>query len=155
MSYIKCSGCHTPEACDTSVPHDSEKPGMCWNAYALQRQAKPVLPPGTYTGRIVSAVEAGGALHTAIEVAGFKPVRTVTKLPPSAPRAPGQGSVTEQIFALCDSVLVELRAADPTKWGSPEALIEARKLAIPRLEAQGVNSNSARKGSSMWIAARR
>lgn len=61
------------------------------------------------------------------------------------PSAPGQGSVTDRIFKLCD----ELLAAKP---GTP--LAEVRKLAIPKLEAAGVNGNSARKGSSMWIAAR-
>lgn len=61
------------------------------------------------------------------------------------PSAPGQGSVTERIFALCD----ELRAANPGM-----TLADVRKLAIPKLEEAGVNGNSARKGSSMWIQAR-
>lgn len=62
------------------------------------------------------------------------------------PSAPGEGSVTERIYKLCD----ELRAAMPAK-----SLEEIRKVAIPVLEERGVNGNSARKGSSMWIQARR
>jgi hypothetical protein len=76
------------------------------------------------------------------------------KAPPSVAGAPGAGSVTERIFAACDAEWAALRAADPGKWGSPAALPEARKLAIPKLEAAGVNINSARKGSSMWLQAR-
>lgn len=90
------------------------------------------------------------AQHTVAKAPARRPAA-----PPSAPRQPGEGSVTDRIFAACDAALAELRAADPGKWGSEAALAEARRLAIPRLEAAGVNSNSARKGSSMWIAARR
>lgn len=81
-----------------------------------------------------------------------QPAPPDSPLPPSAasrvraPSAPGEGSVTQRIFSLCD----ELRAH------MPEASLEAvRKVAIPKLEAMGVNSNSARKGSAMWVQSRR
>lgn len=143
MSYVKCNACITPQACDETIPHNSDTPGMCWNAYANLRRYE--LSRGAASAPAVAA---------ASEPSGSAPPR-----PPAAPprpaQAPAKGSVTDTIFAACDAALAELRAADPGKWGSADALAEARKVAIPRLEAQGVNSNSARKGSSMWVQARR
>lgn len=64
----------------------------------------------------------------------------------AAPSTPAAGSVTDRIFAACDTVLAGLPLPHDRA-----ACEQARKLAIPLLEAAGVNINSARKGSSMWV----
>ena len=68
----------------------------------------------------------------------------------AAPSSPGAGSVTERIYAKAD----ELWAA-AGKPSDPAAIKQLRKdKIIPALVADGVNSNSAGKGSLMWQKAR-
>jgi hypothetical protein len=59
---------------------------------------------------------------------------------PRSVREPGAGSVTEQIFAECEKQLATGVSRDA-----------ARKLAIEELIKNGVNRNSAGKGSLMWL----
>jgi hypothetical protein len=144
MSFVRCEGCHTPAGCgeygaclNTVV--------ICHNTKQRHQQGAPapadraLMVGRDYTGAPASA-------HAPAPVAATTPARPAAA-PPSAPRAPGGGSVTERIFAACEAALVEL--------GQGGTLDAARKLAIPRLEAAGVNANSARKGSSMWVQSRR
>jgi len=60
--------------------------------------------------------------------------------PPSV--KPAGGTVTERIYAICD----EVRAANPDT-----PLPAVRKLAITRIVEEGINANSAGKGSGMWL----
>lgn len=135
MGYITCLGCHHKAACDEA--------GACQGAAAVQAQY-PAL-------KAIAIARSGGPAPAPAANATPKPAAA----PPRVASTPGQGSVTERIFAACNAALAELRAADPSKWGNPAALTQARAVAIPRLEAQGVNSNSARKGSHMWLQAQK
>lgn len=137
MSYIRCNACLHREACDETVPEGSDKPGMCWNAHMNLR---------AYEAQRAALRANGGS--AAPQPVASPPARPA-KAPPSPSRPPGAGSVTEQIFAACEAQLAELRGSGAT---SGDLFKEARRRAIPQLEAAGVNSNSARKGSSMWLA---
>lgn len=140
MAYIKCNACPSPGDC--------EEAGRCLNTFVTHSHilrhkdgsmAGVIVPEGTYVGHPAPL-----------------PSPSPAKAPPSAPRAPGQGSVTEQIFAACDAVLAQMWP-DYKAQGDAVAkqrLDAARKQAIPQLVQAGVNINSARKGSSMWIQAR-
>jgi hypothetical protein len=162
MGYVKCVACPCSAQCDEE--------GQCVNTWVTAQDrrgtcVRSTLPPGHYTatiaavdaqGRAVLAVNTpNGVVNLPTTIASPKPA----KAPPSAPRPPGGGSVTEQIFAACDAVLAEMypepTPLDTAPGVKEQRLAAARKVAIPRLEAAGVNINSARKGSSMWIACRR
>lgn len=134
MAYIKCNACPSPGDC--------EEAGKCLNTFVTHSHIL------RHKDGSVAGVMRPETTFAAT------PSPSPAKAPPAAPSVPGQGSVTERIFAACDACLVGLRAADPSKWGSSAALAEARKQAIPQLVQAGVNINSARKGSSMWMQAR-
>lgn len=110
---------------------------------------------------------AGKALHAT--TAAPKAAQATQAPPPAAKPASGRtaapsakppagGSVTAQIFAACSAVYQRLNAAagNPAELSAAARkalLAEARLAAIPELIAAGVNANSARKGSSMWVQA--
>lgn len=98
----------------------------------------------TGTARPMPAVQAleSAPLPTPAPPAAAPAVRAASPRP-----AAGGGSVADRIFAACDAALAAL---------GPGATLEAaRKQALVDLEAAGVNMNSARKGSSMWVSSRR
>lgn len=143
MAYIKCNACPSPGDC--------EEAGRCLNTFVTHSH---ILrhKDGSVAGVMRPETTFGPA-----PVA--QPSPSPAKAPPSAPRAPGQGSVTEQIFAACDAVFAQMNKAtgNPAELSATvrEAMLkEARQQAIPQLVQAGVNINSARKGSSMWIQAR-
>lgn len=111
-----------------------DRPGMCWNAYM--------------NVKAYEAQRGKGPAPAPAPAAQEGPAKAPSK--PQAPRSarPAGGSVTEQIFAACDAQWAALGGAKDRA-----VLDAARKAAIPLLEAAGVNPNSARKGSSMWVAA--
>lgn len=140
--YVKCLACPRSEQCDEE--------GQCLNTwvtrqtgYVLRFAKPPVAGSVVNVPPLATCAPVPRAQLNGEWIAPTKPA----KAPPSAPRAPGGGTVTDQIFAACNAALAEL--------GEGATLEAARKVAIPRLEAAGVNINSARKGSSMWIASRR
>lgn len=159
MPFEHCAACPSRGACSETIPPDGftapismngpDKPGMCWNAYTNvlrydeQRKA----------AKAVAINDPALAQHPVAQAnAASWPTGKPAKAPSSpakAPSAPGAGTVTQRIFAACDTVLSGLPQPH-----DKATLEQARKLAIPVLEAAGINGNSARKGSSMWVAAR-
>lgn len=157
MSFQHCAACPSKGACAETIPPDGfkapipmngpDKPGMCWNAYCN------VLAYEAQKGqRAVSINDPALAAHSVAQAnAASWPTGKPSKAPSGpakAPSAPGAGTVTQRIFGACDTVLAGLPL--PHDKAKRE---QARKLAIPVLEAAGINGNSARKGSSMWVAA--
>lgn len=159
MQFQHCVACPSRQACSETVLPDGfkapissngpDKPGMCWNAYAnvlaYERQR---------AGHVVSINDPALAAHPVAQAnAASWPTGKPSKAPSSPAKAPasapGEGSVTERIFAACEAQWATLGGTKDRA-----TLDKARKAAIPLLEAAGVNPNSARKGSSMWVAAR-
>jgi hypothetical protein len=142
VTYIKCNACPAPGQCDEF----NEGEGACLNAVML-RMAANTRPAA------VSINDPALAAHPVAQANAASWATVAPPRPRAAPtaREPGaaKGSVTAQIFTVCDAVLAELGGG-----AGKEVLDRARAAAIPRLEAAGVNPNSARKGSSMWVAAR-
>lgn len=156
MHFEHCVACPSPGACSETVAPDGftapiscngpDKPGMCWNAYmnVLRYDAQ----------RVAAAGQPAPAPAPAAQASPSKAPSSPSKAPASAP---GTGTVTERIFAACDAALA--RMWPDGSAGQPAAVLKlrldtARKHVIPLLEAAGINPNSARKGSSMWVAAR-
>ena len=149
MHFEHCVACPSRGACAETVAPDGftapismngpDKPGMCWNAYAnvLRYDAQRAASAGQPAPAPAPAAAAQASPSKAPSSAS------------KAPSAPGAGTVTERIFAACDTILAGL--PQPHDQATRE---RARKLAIPVLESAGINGNSARKGSSMWLAAR-
>lgn len=140
MGYIKCVACPAPQQCDEE--------GQCVNTWVTAQDRR-----GT-TVRFNNPPPTGTVVSVPLPTASASP--SPAKAPPSAPRAPGGGTVTDQIFAECEAQLADLHRS-----GKSAALAEAGKLfqtarerAILVLEARGVNINSARKGSGMWVRER-
>lgn len=103
----------------------------------------------------------GAALAASVPAEPEPPVVLPTPAAPraakAAPSAPGVGSVTERIFAVCDEEfkrLNGLRGEQPAVDLLVQVLKDARNAAVPRLVEAGVNINSARKGSAMWLQSR-
>lgn len=156
--YVKCVACPSSAMCDEE--------GQCLNTWVTAQDRRGAcvrssLPPGHHTATLTRIEESASGYSVTLQTADGHvvtvgmPAAKPAKAPPSAPRAPGGGTVTDQIFAACDAVLAEMWPEGSLTTPRETQLAEARKLAIPRLEAAGVNINSARKGSSMWIASRR
>lgn len=146
MSFVKCSACPSPADCAES--------GRCWNTVVIQARsgAKIIMPRSAMPPDAVGVADPRLAEHPVAQAnAASWPTGKPAKAAPS-PR-PAGGSVTEQIFAACDAELAQLTAGGSTA-ARDVLLKQARAAAIPKLEAVGVNPNSARKGSSMWVAAR-
>lgn len=66
------------------------------------------------------------------------------------PSAPGAGSVTQRIYATADQLWKQ--AGEPSDASALKAL--RKNIIIPALVKDGVNENSAGKGSLMWQKAR-
>lgn len=134
-----------------------DRPGMCWNAYMNVRAYEAQRGKGPAAVGINDpalaqhpVAQANAASWRNLPDRGHKDGSAKAPSKPQAPRSarPAGGSVTEQIFAACDAQWAALGGA------KDRAVLDAAcKAAIPLLEAAGVNPNSARKGSSMWVAA--
>lgn len=158
MGFQRCAACPYPGDCATTVPPDGftapipmngpDKPGMCWNAYMNvkryeeQRKGVGVNSPALAQHPVA---QANAASWRNLPDHGHKDGSAKAPRQAQAPRSvkPATGSITEQIFAACDAALATGGTAK-----------EARARAIDTLIKDGVNPNSARKGSSMWLAAR-
>jgi hypothetical protein len=151
--FVKCGACPSQADC--------EEAGMCLNTLVTHTY---VMKRGGTMSATVPAREGdpfggstGAASATAVATPQPTPAKPATAR--AAPSAPGAGSVTERIFAACDAALAKLDAQRGDKEDRApsihqQVLKDARNMAIPQLVEAGVNINSARKGSSMWLQAR-
>lgn len=140
MTFIRCAACVNPQACAETVPEDSEKPGMCWNAYMNIR---------AYNDNRAK-LRAQGAQQGPQPGAGAPAPAPAASPRPSAPRAPAgpanrpaAGSLTGRVWDMADHHAA-LGLVDK----------ELRRTVIAACEAVGINKSTASVQFGKWLSSR-